>query len=357
MTRRFIPALLALVLLALVQPTQAQVTLKWKLAKGEKFDLVSETTTKSVTTTTDQFGNNNKEEETETENVTRLVEITEVTSEGNFKMLVTMVEMEKVSKSAERTMTFSAKKDAEGKKSVSVNINAKNPLLGGRDVKALMEKLASNLLDYKMMFEITPQGVVLSAKGEGDPFADLPEDTQVTKMISKTVRRMLNPDDLPQMAAAEAFAQLPEQPVQLAQDWPLRRAFTVMGLSMDGRGTTILEKVQDEDGQRIATLQEKMVYKVDATKFNKMLKELMEGIFADAGLPVKLSVHLKATNDIDATATSLFNISQGHTTSTTWSGLTIPFGGTMTINVAGQQNTVSMDLQVTVETKNTWKKK
>jgi hypothetical protein len=53
----------------------------------------------------------------------------------------------------------------------------------------------------------------------------------------------------------------------------------------------------------------------------------------------------------------MFHVENGHSVSTRWSGITIPFGGTMTINVADQQNTVNMDLQITVETKNTWTRK
>lgn len=345
----------ALALIAV--PAQAQVVLKWKLAKGDVFEVVTETTVTSATTSTDQVGNTSKEEETETETSSRRVEVTDVTADGNYKMVITINSIEKNAKSSERIVTFTAKKDAEGKKSVSVNIKANNPLLQGDDVKALMEKLASNMLDFRIMFEVTPMGVVVAATHEGDPFFDLPEDTKVTKMIAGTARRMLNPDDLPQMAAAQTFTQLPDKAVDITADWPLRRAFTVMGLTMEGKGKTTLTKVENTDGGTVATLSEKLVYKVDAARFNKLLAELMESIFADAGLPVQLNVNLKATKDITADATTLFNIDKGHATTTTWSGLTVPFGGAMTINIPGQQNTVNMEMQVTMATKNTWTRK
>jgi hypothetical protein len=337
-------------LVATAARAQETVQLKWALEKGAKRILKTESVTRTITDTTDQNGLRDRKEETATQTAEMALEVVGVAPNGNLTIVAQPQSIKTESKSKAESMTFTATRAADGAITTDAQVESDNPMLKGAEVKTLLKTVAANMLKLKSTFEVTPLGAIASVKVEGDPFKDLPEDTQMNKLIGKMLRKMISADDLAKVMSAEAFTQLPDKPVKVNDTWPVKRSFTLMGLEMTGTGTATLAGVQDKK----ATIREAIKYTVDTKKYCAMVKDLVESVVADLGLSIKVEVNLQTTGNIAADSTSAFDTAAGATTLTEWQEMKIPFGGTMVVASAGRENRVKMDISVSTSTKATW---
>jgi hypothetical protein len=282
------------------------------------------------------------------------VEVRNVLPNGNFILQLQIDRIQRESSSKEKTLVMSAARDLEGRPQVDVRVSGNNPIFQRQDFKSILRQIARNMLDLRIELELTPRGGVTSVQLEGDPFQNLPSDSQIARMIGKIVRKLVSKEDLAQIITAEAFAQLPAGPVRVNQSWPVARNFSVMGLQMNGTGRSTLQAIPGSNGTKTAAIRETMTYTVNTAKYGAMLKDFTESLMADAGLEVDVEANFRVEENPTFTSASIFNVDDGVNMSTTWEDQKIRFGGTMAISAYGETSRIRMDVTVTVDSKVKW---
>lgn len=333
----------ALALLVSASPPDIEpVTLHWQLPAGAAYRIDA---SRSYSTTNVTMGV--EQEQFQEDGVVYLATVEDVDEEGDMHLSVVMERVEMVQESEQQTISLSAERDEEGEKVIDVSIEAAAPMLEGDDVQELFEALAGNMLDVEFRFEVTPLGEVVATEVEGDPFADLPADTEVTRMVSEMIPMMIAVDDLPALVSAELFARLPEAPVEPTDTWDVARSLTVVGMEMTGKGTSTLLGV--EDG--VAELREEMSYQLDAQGMAQTIEDVTSTIVQSQGGQMEIQVDLEG-EDFEAVSLTRFDVAAGHTRSTVWESMTMRVGGTMYV---GEQD-MEMEVEVLAENAFSWEK-
>jgi hypothetical protein len=199
-----------------------------------------------------------------------------------------------------------------------------------------------NLLELKIFLEFTPQGVLVSAKVEGDLFKDLPTHTQVTRLVDGMLRKMILPEEIPKSIACEIFTQLPTKAVKVNDSWPVNRKLCILKeLQVDVDGMATLQAVQARNGANMAKILEKFRYKLNHTKY---VKSMIENIVGKLPLPsVKVEGQFEPKEDIIVKVEHLFNIDYGFNMLTIFKEQKIPFGGVLKLSMDGDSSEMKIE--------------
>ena len=346
-------AILVIIVTTCSVRTQDKVLLKWKLEKGVKLQVKSEAETQSFTTTTTENGIQEKQNETEIQKVTGIMEVTEVLDNGNFKLTITTEGFEHETISKDQTMIISGKNVKGGSPEINVKIEGGDEILHSEDVKEMFRKITANVLEIKSILEVTPEGKVVNANIIGDLFENLPAETEVTRIMSKVIKKMISKEDLSSAIAAEVFVQVPSTGVDVKDSWPVKRSFSMIGLDMDGSGEATLQEINELNGVMVGKIEEVITYKLNTENFCEKFKEMIETIMEEAGVSVNVELNMFAKEDPVITSTSLFNIDEGMTMETIWVDQQIQFGGTLTMSIYGEKNNVEIDVLAKITSKQT----
>lgn len=321
------------------------VTLQWRLQEAARFSVVSTIEQHTNTTLAGQM-----QQESISQRTTRIVTVGKTERDGTMNLLVELDTLTIRKESDTMTMTVSASRDDTGDLNVDAVVNTKVASFDAEEFESYFEAVVTNLFEVGFDLRVTQQGRVLSSKANGDPFAKLPEVTEATALASQVIRQLLSPEDLAQAVAAELFVQLPDQPVEIGDHWPVARSVGVSGIQMAGNGRSTLLGVDNAAGVSVADLSEQLEYTVLTDGFETRLESLMTRIYESMGVKVKISIDLKA-KPVRAESSARFDITAGHCSEVRWVDMSMPLTGKMTV---GKQ---SSDMEMLVEMSNgksTW---
>ncbi|MDA1263857.1 MAG: hypothetical protein O2816_02120 [Planctomycetota bacterium] len=325
-----------------LSPGQDPVRLRWNLSEEATYRVASTQEFVSVTVT-----QGDTQEQSQVNRATHLISVEGRNDEGNLELSVTLESMGLEQVTPQQKIILEATRDADGAPVVEVDIEAALPLMEGDDVVAFFEALGRNMLELEFEFEVTPQGKVIRAGMNQDPYADLPMETEVTRMAAKTIAMLLDAKDLPAMAAAEMFTQLSPDPVEVGGSWEVAREIVAMGLDLSGAGKATL--VSLKDGR--AELREQLTYAVDASGFSAKMEDLMGFLFETMGLELQVEVHL-AGEDFKNEVTSTFDVRNGHTLLSTNKNLGFSLEGQMEVG----PEKIEMEMELTGSYTSRWER-
>jgi hypothetical protein len=239
-------------------------------------------------------------------------------------------------------LDLTAERDENGDVTVVATIDSENPLLNDGEMEGFFEAFGEALLEVTFEMTVTPQGKVLEATVDGDPFADLPADSPVLEMTLKTLELMFSAEDLAAIAAGEMFLQLSPEPVSPGDDWPVVREMNVAGLGLSGTGTTRFEALEREGEAAVAVLVEETDYEIDAAGLSVKMDELTQLIFDSMEVEMDTAVDLVG-EDYSVESEVRFDVAGGYPRHVTWAEQTLVVEGTMDV---GPQ---TLDLTVVTE--------
>ena len=248
------------------------------------------------------------------------------------------------------TLTLSAKRDEQGEIKTEISVESKVPAFEIEAFESFFEAVGKNLLELEYRFELDSSGKVLTASVEGDPFANLPQSDRATAMAKQAMEMMISTDELADAAAAEMFVQLPKGFVKVADSWDVTRELNSLGVQMIGSGRGSLYEVKGEGANRVAVIKQSMDYAILTDGLEAKLADLMNLVYQQAGLDVRVELDLRAER-VKATSTTQFDLASGCCTTTRLDDLRIPMNGDM--KAAGQ----SVEMEMVVELKSataTW---
>lgn len=350
---RILSLLGALVLVAAARP-QEEVTLRWKLKKGDRLLLASESEMKT-TTTTESDGGKQVENETQKESSEMAVEVKEVTAAGNLVLSIMPQAIRTENKSEKQTLGLDARRNAAGKAEVKVNLKGGVPGLDADEFREFLESFAANVLDTKMTVEVTPLGIVASSKAEGDLFKGVATDSEVLKFVRQFIENMISIDDMLASVTGEGFLQLPDPPARVKGTWDTERHFMVMGMKAAGKGRATLEGLEGAGADRAARISEKMRYTVDTSSFNEKLEKMVGTLMKQLGVEAKITCDIKAAGPMDIATENRFHLDRGCALSSEGRQVKLELGGTMTVEAGGQSGKAKMNIKVEGTARNTWK--
>ncbi len=319
--------LLALAVLAppAAGPASEPVELAWRLSEGEQFLVSAEMAMDTTTTTAGQ------EQLQSTDNrTTRLVVVEEVDDAGNMHLAVTVQSLVLVQGSDAMDLDLTAERDEDGDVVVVATIDSDNPMLTDGDMERFFEAFGEALLEVTFEMVVTPQGEVLKATIDGNPFDGLPTDTPILEMTLKTLEVMFSAEDLASVAAGEMFVQLAVEPVEVGDEWPVAREMNVGGFGLTGTGTTRFESLEREDERAIANLSETTKYEIDADGMSEKMDELMQTIFESMELEMETSTDLEG-EEFTVESSVRFDVAGGFPLQITLAEQTIDVSGTMQV--------------------------
>lgn len=316
------------------------VALAWKLPAAARYRVVSAQEQATTTTVKGQV-----QRETMSQRTTRLVTVDSVDEQGtmNLSVAIDSVSMRKVSDTL--TMTVSAGRNAEGVLQVDAKVESAAGAFDSAEFEDFFEAVVTNLFDVRFDLRVTPRGRVLSSKATSNPFDNLPAITEETALAAQMLKLMLSPEDLAQSVAAELFVQLPDQGVEVGDQWPIAREFGISGIRMVGAGKSKLERIDDAAPQPVAVLNEKLEYAVITDDFEQRLANLMTRVYEQLGVKVAITLELRA-EPLAAESHANFDMQAGFCRSVEWNDLSMPLTGTMTVGKQG------VDMSMLVEMSN-----
>jgi len=318
-------------------PAPEPIELAWRLAEGEQF-LV--TTDMAMETTTTTMG---EPQVQSTENrSTRLVVVEEVDDAGNMHLAISVQAFAMVQGSEDMDLDLTAERDEDGDVVVSAVIDSDNPMLNDGEMQRFFEAFGENLLELTFEMVVTPQGKVLKATVDRDPFVGLPDDSPVLAMTLKALEVMISAEDLPEIAAGEMFLQLSPEPVEPGDDWTVVRAMNVAGFGLSGSGSTRFESLERDGETAVALLVESTDYEIETDGMSEKLDELMRAIFESMELEMETSTDLQG-DDFSVESRIEFDVAGGFARQVVWEGQTIEVSGTMEV---GDQ---SMEMEIVTE--------
>ncbi len=297
------------------------VKLAWKLKEGASYLVETSSSVSSKTVTMDQ-----EQEEDQDNTTVHLVHVADVTEEGNMLLKITVNRFEMAKESAMFDVELLGERDEEGKVTVDVVLTSDLPLLTGDDVQELFEELVRGSMAVEFEMLLTPQGEVIEASMEGDPLADLPGDTDLTKMISDTARIMVGADDMTAMLASQFFSMLPETSPEVGGQWSVERSFAAAGLEMNGTGTCTLEELGEKGA--VAHLTETLTYELDASGLSEKMIELMDLMLGEMEMDVEADLEGEGFESVSKIE---FDVKEGFSRSMTWKEMAARITGTITL--------------------------
>ena len=341
----------AFLLIAVVAPAPAgdTMTLEWKWEKGARFELRNEERSHTRTVTKAE-GVEQKEEEDETQTALTNVEVVEVLADGGVRVLIRYRELDIEQTSPGKLLKLHGVVSATGKPLVTARMEMPGLAAFRSDGEELLRTMGANLLSLRIHVELSRAGEVRSARGEGDLLAGVRRDTPARRIMAATLERMLTIDDLAQAAAGEAFPQLPPGPVARTARWPAKRVFSLMGLTLRGKGAAFVTR--SEPSGDVVVLGEEMVYELDSKGFSKML----ESVFAEALPGAKVKATLRPEARPLVRYSGRFDGAAGHPLDWNVPKLEMKLVGTVGIAMGDIKSTATMRITVTGDSRCTWTK-
>jgi len=317
-----------------------EVPLQWKWEKGAKFAIESVRKTHTRTVTTGE-GVNETEEEDETASNHLLAQVDDVPEKGPVSVTITLRKFDIVQTSVQKTLEMHGSWSEDGKPHVTVKFES--AALGAMrgEAESVLRGVGSNLLALKVKVELSRAGEVLSAKGEGDITAGIDRSSPVRRIIVATMERMLTVDDLAQSMVGEAFPQLAAAPPAAGAKWPVKRRFSLMGLTMRGKGAGSVVK-SDAAAPEIRHAEE-TVYEIDSKGFSKML----EAVFAEAAPGAKISATLRPERSAVVRYTGRFDSAAGHPLEWSTPKLDLVLVGSVSVAIEAAKVTMNLRAALT----------
>jgi hypothetical protein len=324
-------AALACLCLGSPSPEGVPTALAWQLEAGKQYRVQSNSTVETTTTT-----QGSEQVESNVQAFDQTVRVDEVSAGGDMLLTVTTESYHMTKKSAGFSVKLSALRDQNGEVKVQVKVNSPTPELLNKDVSNLFETLAHNTTNLVYHITLDGQGQVHRNRLIGDPYHNLPSNTDVTRMMTQALQVLGGTDELPGALAARIFVQLPVMPVKTGETWPVSRTLVASGVQLEGRGPCSLVRVSGDKNSGMASLVEDLNFNVRIERFKKNMTDVMDRTFKDMGLDLKLSVDLIAP-DVQAKIRSEFDVQAGLLRTMKWSQVTATIGGSMTMGEQGMQ--------------------
>ena len=330
---------------------------KWNFNHGGIYEITSNNKIYCDTKTIDEQGNVQIEKDTSNESIKAAIHVKQILDDGSFLLGMSILAFSKEQVSSDKTLNISGYWSQSGNPIVSVQVVGNNPVFQGSDFKNMLEQVSKNILHLTAQFKLSSTGVKSEIVIEGHPFRDLPDDTQLSRMIGKLVSKLIKKEDYTGSILADAFSVLPGHAVRLNEEWNIQKNYSIMGIDMVGAGFAKLISIHRIGNSNVALIEETMNYEVNTGDYCRRLSDFMKSVMAEAGMTIEMTANLYTKEAVQFRSITEFNLDSGCTINTEWKSLLLPLTGNMTMDVAGQNMKINMNVIVTGHSKINWEMK
>ena len=344
-------------LLAVVCPAISDTTLRWQLKEGDRFLISTESTT-TITTTT-RRGDADAATDTdkrEVKAVRRLIVSKSPADADVFDAEIRFESIDVTSTSGGRTMHYVARREGD-KKHVEVIIKSRHAMMAGRDVKELMEKFASNLLNQRVTVQVGRDGSIKGLpSGDGALYGNLPAQTPVTKAMLHAMKKLMPADEIPAMLLADLFITVQGPALPVGGQWQGKASIVeAAGLRLSRDSTFTLESLKQVDGRTVATIRETGDYHAVADRRAEVLSDLIADELRHTKRPAKVALSFKPAI-AQGKSTIRFDAAAGHPISIECEKLTLPLTGEMEVTTGDRATKVAIEAAAEITSTTTWMK-
>ena len=322
--------------------------LAWKWHELDRFEVRSVKHTSTRTVTRSRLGSDETEEETSSSSTLLRIDVVEVREDGRARLLLRFSEFE-MEQRGPTSLKLSAKRLPDGKVDATAEVSGGGMEVFAREAEAMLREVGANLLAMRIHVELSGAGEVLSTQAEGR-IVPSGEGSPLRRLMAASIERLLTVDDFAQAAVGETFPQLAPKPPAPGARWPVRRVFTLMGLSFAGKGAAFVTS-SDPDGA-IVTIGEEMIYAIDAKGYASMIEAVVAGTVPGA----KVKATLRPENQSLVRYSGKFDVVNGHPLDWSVPRLEMKLVATTTVTLGDTKSTISQRISVAGDVRSTWRR-